>query len=320
MTPFKHHSLRNLRLPLFAAPMFLVSGTELVIAACKSGILGSFPAANARTTEQLEEWLKQISSEVDSDIDGPWAINLVAHQLNKRFASDLELTCKYKPPIVITALGHPGPVVEAVHAYGGLVFADVISVEHARKAAKAGVDGLILVGAGAGGHTGSVTGFSLVPAVRQFWDGFVAIAGGITDGAGILASQALGADVAYMGTRFIAAKESMVKPAYRQMLVDSTASDIMTTKVFTGIPNNMLRPSIRGAGIDPDNIPESERSRINFDDPHSGAKAWRDIWSAGQGVDAIKSAQLVAEIVDELTNEYAQAVEQLDKRRLKQAQ
>lgn len=318
ITQGQRHKLKNLRLPLFAAPMFLVSGTELVIAACKSGILGSFPAANARTSEQLEDWLQQITRAVDPEADGPWAINLVAHKLNKRLAADLELTVKYQAPVVITALGAPGPVVQAVHEYGGLVFADVISIEHARKAAAAGVDGLILVGAGSGGHTGSITGFSFVSAVRQFWGGFLVIAGGITDGAGILASQALGADAAYMGTRFIAATESMAKPAYRQMLIDSTASDIITTNAFTGIPNNMLRPSIEAAGIDPNNIPPSERGKINFDDPHQGAKAWRDIWSAGQGVDAIKSTQTVAEIVDNLASEYVQASDRLGNPRTSQ--
>jgi len=211
-----HRNLKNMRLPLFAAPMFLVSGVELVIACCKSGILGSFPAANARTSEQLDEWLQQISTSIDPEVDGPWAVNLVAHKLNKRFESDLQLTSKYRAPVVITALGSPGPVVEAVHEYGGLVFADVISIEHARKAVATGVDGLILVGAGSGGHTGSVTGFAFVSAVRQFWSGPLVIAGGVTDGAGILASQALGADAAYMGTRFIAANESMAKPAYKK--------------------------------------------------------------------------------------------------------
>lgn len=316
ITKFKHRSLANMRLPLFVSPMFLVSGTELVIAASKSGVLGSFPAANARTTEQLETWLEQISREVDLSVDGPWAINLVANKLNTRFASDLALTCQYQAPVVITALGHPGPVVEAVHAYGGLVFADVISVEQARKAVNAGVDGLILVGAGAGGHTGSIGGFAFTSAVRQFWDGLLVVAGGIANGAGILACQALGADAAYMGTHFIAAEESMAKQAYKQMLVDSTASDIITTDAFTGIPNNMLRPSIKAAGIDPDNIDPSERSTINFSDPHGGAKAWRDIWSAGQGVDAIKSIQTTADIVRDLEREYAQAVEQLENHRL----
>ncbi len=316
MTQVRHSSLRNMRLPVFAAPMFLVSGAELVIAASKSGILGSFPAANARTTEQLEAWLRQICTAIDPEMDGPWAVNLVAHKLNNRFASDLELACKYRAPVVITALGSPGPVVEAVHEYGGLVFADVISIEQARKAAATDVDGLILVGAGAGGHTGSITGFAFVSAVRQFWSGILVIAGGITDGAGILASQALGADAAYMGTRFIAARESMAKPAYKQMLIDSACSDIITTDAFTGIPNNMLRPSIEAAGIDPDNIPASERSRINFDDPHKGAKAWRDIWSAGQGVDAITAMQSVAEIVSDLTDEYVQAINHLENHRL----
>lgn len=312
----QHPSLRNMRLPLFAAPMFLVSGAELVIAASKSGILGSFPAANARTSEQLEEWLRQITTEIDTEVDGPWAINLVANKRNNRFPSDLALTCKYRAPVVITALGSPAPVVEAVHEYGGLVFADVISIEQARKAAAAGVDGLILVGAGAGGHTGSINGFSFVSAVRQFWSGLLVAAGGITDGAGILASQALGADFAYMGTRFIATNESMAKAAYKQMLVDSTAADIITTDAFTGIANNMLRPSIEAAGLDPDNVPASARSTINFDDPHGGAKAWKDIWSAGQGVDAIKATQPVADIVDELVAQYNQAQDQLHSRYL----
>lgn len=310
-----HKSLQNLCLPIFVAPMFLVSGPELVISACHSNVIGSFPAANARTSELLEDWLKEISGKVDAGLHASWAINLVTNKLNKRLAADLTLTCKYKAPIVITALGHPGAVVDQVHSYGGLVFADVATIEQAKKAAATGVDGLILIASGAGGHTGSVNGFSFVAAVREFWQGLLVLGGGIGNGEGILASQALGADFAYMGTTFIGSHESMAKAEYKVMLVESVAKDIINTDAFTGIPNNMLRPSIEKAGFDPDNIPSSAKSKLNFDDPHNGAKAWRDIWSAGHGVGQIKKVRPVKEIVTLLQAQYLQGSQNINQNR-----
>nr|WP_312447395.1 nitronate monooxygenase [Brevundimonas naejangsanensis] len=291
--------ISNLRLPVIAAPMFLVSGPELVIAACKAGVIGSFPVANCRTSEDLDRWLTQITEALTPQ-DAVWAVNLVVHRLNRRLADDLALIVRYKPPLVITALGSPAEVIEAVHAYGGQVFADVSTVEHARKAAASGVDGLILISAGAGGHTGSITGFAFVPAVREFWSGPLVLGGGLSTGAAIDAALTLGADYAYVGTPFIATEESLAKDAYKAMLVEAEIRDLIVTDAFTGIPNCMLRPSIVAAGIDPDAIPASERSRIDFDDPHKGAKAWRDIWSAGQGVGAIRTVRPVLQVVDDL--------------------
>lgn len=291
--------LPNLRLPVIAAPMFLVSGPELVIAACRAGVVGSFPVANCRTPEDLDRWLAQITGALDPQ-DAPWAVNLVVHRLNRRLADDLALIVRYRPPLVITALGSPAEVIEAVHAYGGQVFADVSTVEHARKAAASGVDGLVLIAAGAGGHTGSITGFAFVPAVREFWTGPLVLGGGLSTGAAIDAALTLGADYAYVGTPFIATEESLAKDAYKAMLVEAEIRDLIVTDAFTGIPNCMLRPSIVAAGIDPDAIPPSERSRIDFDDPHKGAKAWRDIWSAGQGVGAVRTIRPARQVVEDL--------------------
>lgn len=291
--------LPNLRLPVIAAPMFLVSGPELVIAACRAGVVGSFPVANCRTPEDLDRWLAQITGALDPQ-DAPWAVNLVVHRLNRRLADDLALIVRYRPPLVITALGSPAEVIEAVHAYGGQVFADVSTVEHARKAAASGVDGLVLIAAGAGGHTGSITGFAFVPAVREFWHGPLVLGGGLSTGAAIDAALTLGADYAYVGTPFIATRESLAKDAYKAMLVEAEIRDLIVTDAFTGIPNCMLRPSIVAAGIDPDAIPPSERSRIDFDDPHKGAKAWRDIWSAGQGVGAVRTIRPARQVVEDL--------------------
>lgn len=289
--------------------MFLVSGPEMVISASRAGIAGTFPAANCRTSEALDAWLGEIVAAIgnaDGAVDGaaPWGINLVAHRLNKRLGADLELAVRHRAPLVISSLGGPREVIDAVHGYGGLVFADVISVAHARKAAALGVDGLVLVCAGAGGHTGMLSPFAFVPAVRAFWDGDLAVGGGIHTGEAVRAALALGADYAYVGTHFIASAESMAKPGYKQMLLDSDAGDIIVTDAFTGIRNSMLRPSIAAAGLDPENIPASERGRIDFDDPHNGAKAWRDIWSAGQGVGAITAIEPIAAQVDRLVEEY----------------
>ncbi|MBS0473883.1 MAG: nitronate monooxygenase, partial [Proteobacteria bacterium] len=287
----------HLRLPAIAAPMFLVSSPDLVVASARAGIVGAMPAANARSGEDLDAWLGRVRSEIGADAPGSWAVNLVANKRNPRVEHDLGLVCKYQVPLVITALGSPAAVIEAVHGYGGLVFADVVTVAQARKAAEWGVDGLVLVCAGAGGHTGQLSPFAFVPEVRSFWDGYIVAGGGIATGSAIRGALALGADLAYLGTRFIAARESMASDGYRAMLVEAGSADVICTDAFTGISNNMLRPSIVRAGIDPDAIPAECRSTLNFADPHNGAKAWRDIWSDGHGVGAIERVQSVAEIV-----------------------
>jgi len=301
-----------LRLPLVAAPMFLVSGPDLVIEACKAGVIGSFPTLNAKPLRVLEGWLGRIASETRAaererpSCVAPWAANLNVHRTYERFADDLRLVLEHKPPIVITALGSPARVIDDVHAYGGFVFADVNSLRLARKAAEADVDGLVLVAAGAGGHTGQLAGFAFLPAVREFFDGPIILAGGISDGRGIRAAEVLGADLAYMGTRFIASRESLASEAYKQMLVRSGAEDIMLTAAFTGVPANYLRPSIEAAGLDPDAL--QPRDGINFDDEEKRRTAWKDIWSAGQGVGAIKRVQSVADLVAELQAEYEGAL------------
>jgi nitronate monooxygenase len=293
--------------------MFLVSGPDLVLATCLSGVIGSFPAPNARTLEILDDWLGRITTGLAAAKNAnplrriaPWAANIAVHRSYLRLRDELDLVVKYRAPLVITALGSPAPVVEAVHGYGGLVFADVNSVGFAAKAARTGVDGLILVSAGAGGHTGMVSSFAFVDAVRSFWDGILVVAGGVSNGRGIRAAQVLGADLAYMGTRFIATTESMATDDYRQMLVDSSLEDIVMTNAFTGVYANMLKPSIRRKGLDPDNL--KPKDKIDFDDPQGAMKAWKDIWSAGQGVNSIKRVTPAAELIAELRQEYAQAL------------
>jgi len=296
----------KLSLPLIAAPMFLVSGPDLVIAACKEGIVGSFPTPNARTPEILEEWLDEITSQLrDVSGAGPLAANLVVHPSNNRLEDDLRLVEKYKVPVVITALGSPRTVVDRVHAYGGVVFADVNSVRFARKAAAAGVDGLVLVGAGAGGHTGNMTGFSFVPAVREFFDGTIVLGGGISDGRAIKAAEVLGADLAYMGTNFIATEESLAHADYRQMLVDSTIEDLVLTNAVTGVHANWLRQSLMAAGMDPSAL--EANPEIDFTDPQSGVKRWANTWSAGHGVGSIICTESVKSLVDRLKATYAAA-------------
>jgi nitronate monooxygenase len=300
----------RLKLPIISAPMFLVSGPDLVIAACKAGVIGSFPTLNARPIEALDAWFQSIVSELEAfKVAGgkpaPWDANLIVHRSNPRAAEDLALTLKYKPEIVITALGTPANVIEGVHAYGGLVFADVNSVAYAKKAAAAGADGLVLVAAGAGGHTGQITPFSFVPAVREFFSGPIVLGGGIVDGAGIRAAEVLGATFGYVGTRFIPTAESIAAQGHKQMIVDATEEDIICTAHFTGVPANYLKPSIVNAGIDPTQL--GVRAEKKFDSRGSenqDTKAWRDIWSAGQGVRAVKSILTVADLVNELKAGY----------------
>ncbi|MBL8628550.1 MAG: nitronate monooxygenase [Rhodospirillaceae bacterium] len=299
----------RLALPVIAAPMFLVSGPDLVIAACKAGVIGSFPTMNARSVAQLDEWCARITSELAvfkaaGGTPAPWAANLIVHCTNPRADEDLAVIVKYKSEIVITALGTPARVIEAVHGYGGLVFADVNAVAFARKAADAGADGLVLVAAGAGGHTGAVTPFSFVPAVREFFSGPIVLGGGLVDGAGVRAAEVLGADFGYMGTRFIATEESLASDHYRDMLAKSTEEDIVLTPHFTGVPANYLKASITNMGLDPSQLTAGER---NFDSAglsNQKVKAWRDIWSAGHGVRAIKKTVSVADLVADLKRGY----------------
>lgn len=296
----------KLKLPLIAAPMFLVSGPDLVVAACQEGIVGSFPTPNARTPAILDEWLDDITSRMADVSDaGPLAANLVVHPSNDRLEDDLALVAKYKVPLVITALGSPRKIVDRVHAYGGAVFADVNSVRFARKAAEAGVDGLVLVAAGAGGHTGKMTGFSFVPAVREFFDGTIVLGGGIGDGRAIRAAEVLGADLAYMGTRFIATNESLAHTDYRQMLVDSTVDDLILTNAVTGVHANWLRQSLISAGMDPNALEKDPD--VDFTDPQSGMKRWANTWSAGHGVGVIDRVESVKSLVNRLKQEHQAA-------------
>ena len=296
----------KLKLPLIAAPMFLVSGPDLVVAACQEGIVGSFPTPNARTPAILDEWLDDITSRMADVSDaGPLAANLVVHPSNDRLEDDLALVAKYKVPLVITALGSPRKIVDRVHAYGGAVFADVNSVRFARKAAEAGVDGLVLVAAGAGGHTGKMTGFSFVPAVREFFDGTIVLGGGIGDGRAIRAAEVLGADLAYMGTRFIATNESLAHTDYRQMLVDSTVDDLILTNAVTGVHANWLRQSLISAGMDPKALEKDPD--VDFTDPQSGMKRWANTWSAGHGVGVIDRVESVKSLVNRLKQEHQTA-------------
>lgn len=302
----------RMALPAIAAPMFLVSGPELVIEACKAGVIGAFPTLNARPLEVLEQWFERIGAElaeaerVRPGSVAPWAANLIVHRSNTRLAADLEQIVRHRAPIVISALGSPAACLEAVHSYGGLVFADVSTVEFARKAADAGADGLVLVAAGAGGHTGDLSAFAFVPAVREFFAGPIALGGGISSGRAVRAAEVLGADFAYLGTRFIATRESLASADYRQMLIEAESRDIVKTPYFTGIPAHYLRQSIERAGLDPREL-SKPNPVVNVDQEDKRSKAWKDIWSAGQGVWATKSVQTTAELVAELAAGYAEA-------------
>jgi nitronate monooxygenase len=301
----------GLRLPLVAAPMFLVSGPELVLAACAAGIAGALPAPNARSIAGLDEWLQRITQghaelQAQGARVGPWALNLVTHATYDRLPAELALVERYRPPLVITALGSPAPAVERVHAYGGRVIADVNSVALARKAAAAGVDGLALICAGAGGHTGKLTAFAFVPAVRRFFDGLLVVGGSIGTGAGIRAAELLGADLVYAGTPFIAARESLASDRYRDMVVRATVEDLVLSRALTGADAYYLRESIVAAGLDPDAL--TGKSRVDWTDSQGQLKAWKDIWSAGQGVENVTRIEPVADIVARLEAEYRGAL------------
>lgn len=303
----------SLRLPVVAAAMFLVSGPDLVIAACRAGIVGAFPTPNARPISVLEDWMQQITQglaraqdEQPPETIGPWCANLITHSSNTRLPEDLALIAKYRPPVVVTALGSPKPAIEVVHSYGGMVLADVINLTLARKAVAAGADGLACITAGAGGHTGFLSPFAFVSAVREFFDGLVVVGGGISDGWGVAGAIAAGADLVYMGTRFIPTLESMADPAYKQMLVDSTADDLVVSAGITGTTASWLKPSLQAHGLDPDHLP-STPPRSYDSNQAIGAKKWRDVWAAGQGVGAIKAVESTAAVVNRLALDYAAA-------------
>lgn len=294
----------RLRVPAIAAPMFLVSGVELVLAACRAGVIGAFPAPNARTIDELDEWCAAIRGGLGPD-DAPWALNLVAHRTYTRLAQEVEAIEAHRPPLVITALGSPSSVIEAVHAYGGVVLADVSTTRHAQKALAAGADGLVLVSAGAGGHTGAYSPFAFVHEVRASFGGPLVLSGGIADGRAIAAARVLGADLAYVGTRFIPTRESLVSPAYREMVVGCELSDVVLTDRLTGAPANWMAPSLAAAGAAATG--DGDR-RIDF----SGIvgeerKRWRDVWSAGHGLVGATRICTTAELVEELANEYEEA-------------
>lgn len=303
---------RGMRLPLIAAPMFLVSGPDLVLAACRAGIAGAFPTPNARSLEILEGWLRQVveghahACEAAPGKVGPWALNLVTHSSYDRLAPELELVDRYQPPLVITALGSPAPAVDRVHAYGGAVFADVSSLSFARKAAATGVDGLVLVSAGAGGHTGKVSPFAFVQAVREFYDGIIVLGGSIGHGGAVRAAELLGADIAYAGTPFIVARESMAAPLYQEMVVRASFDDLVLTRTFTGADAWYLRESIVAAGLDPNAL--VGKDKMDWSNSEGQLKAWKNIWSAGQGVDHIHAVEPTAAIVDRYAAEYAEAL------------
>lgn len=308
----------NLVLPVISAPMFIVSGPELVIAQCASGIIGSMPALNARPQSQLSVWLTQIETALaelklldPTRKIAPYAINHIIHKSNDRVEDDLAVCAEHKVPLIITSLRAPNAVVDTVHGWGGKVFHDVTTLRHAQKALEAGVDGLVLVCAGAGGHAGTLSPFALMAEIRKIFDGPIALSGAISRGQDIAAARAMGADFAYIGTRFIASQEANAQPAYKQGLVDASASDILYTPFFTGIPGNYLKQSIMAAGLDPDNLTTAEAQSTNFGST-SSAKAWKDIWGSGQGVASIDSIPPVQDIVDRLSAEYAQACRNLN--------
>jgi nitronate monooxygenase len=307
--------LQNLSLPVIASPMFIASGPALVAAQCKAGIVGSFPALNARPAELLDTWLTDLQQELAGYAAanpgakiGPIAVNQIVHASNARLEHDVEVCVKHQVPIIISSLrAPPKEMLDAVHSYGGIVLHDVVSIRHAQKALEAGVDGLILVAAGAGGHAGALSPFALVGEVRKFFDGPIALSGSIATGDAILAAQAMGADFAYIGSRWLATKESNVSDDYRDAIVGSSAADVVYTNLFTGVHGNYLKKSIVNAGLDPEALPASDKSKMSFGDGSSKAKAWRDIWGAGQGVGLMDDVPTVAEMVERLTREYEAA-------------
>ncbi len=307
---------QQMTLPVICSPMFIVSSPTLVIEQCKSGVIGSMPALNARPSELLDDWLAQISETLD-DVRAkepgrkvaPYAINQIIHASNDRLDNDMQTCARHKVPMIITSLRAPDDIVKHAHEWGGLVFHDVTTIRHAEKALEAGVDGLILVASGAGGHAGKLSPFAILPEVRKFFDGPIALSGSITNGSSILAARALGADFAYIGTRFIASHEANADERYKKMIVESSAKDILYTPFFTGIPGNYLTPSIIASGLNPENLTEEEKLATNFGSTR--VKPWKDIWGAGQGVGSINSVENTADIVKKMKQEYDAARERI---------
>ncbi|MBU3737647.1 MAG: nitronate monooxygenase [Rhodoferax sp.] len=306
-----------LRLPVVAAPMFLISGPQLVLQACRSGIVGAFPTPNARPIAVLDDWMREITEGLAQARDqhpeaalGPWCANLVTHSSNQRLPEDLALVARYQPPLVVTALGSPKPAIEVVHGYGGLVIADVTSLGLARKAVAAGADGLACVCAGAGGHTGFLSPFAFVSAIREFFDGLVIVGGGISDGWGVAGAVAAGADLVYMGTRFIPAAESMAPTGYKQMVVDCSMDDLVVSAGVSGTPASWLKPSLRAQGFDPDRMPDAPGRDYDSNQSIAGKK-WSEVWAAGQGLGTIHAVEPVSVIVDRLEQDYRAALSRM---------
>jgi nitronate monooxygenase len=311
----------NLTLPLIGSPLFIVSNPDLVIAQCKAGIVGSFPALNARPGPVLEEWLKRITGELGEykakhpeKKVAPYAVNQIVHRSNERLMHDVELMVKYQAPICITSLGAREDLNAAVHSYGGIVLHDVINNKFARKAIEKGADGIIAVAAGAGGHAGTISPFALVQEIREWFDGPIALSGSMATGDSILAAQAMGADLGYMGSAFIATTEANASEGYKQAIVDYASDDIVYSSLFTGVHGNYLKPSIRAAGMDPDNLPDGDVSKMNFGSGgNTEAKAWKDIWGSGQGIGAVKAVMSAADMIARLTAEYHKARARMEK-------
>ena len=310
--------LQNLRIPVFGAPLFIVQNPELIIAQCKAGVVGCFPALNAREADGepplLDAWLTQIKEELDRHNQAnpdspaaPYSVNQIVHRSNIRLERDMEICVKHEVPITVTSLGAREEIYDACHSYGGIVLHDVINNDFAKKAISKGADGLVAVAAGAGGHAGSVSPFALIQEIREWFDGPLLCSGCISTGDGVLAAQAMGADLAYLGTAFIATEEANAHPEYKQMLVDCTSKDIIYSSLFTGVWGNYLKPSISRAGMDPDKLPESDPSKMDFSSGSSKPKSWKEIWGSGQGINAIKEVQSTAALVDKLEREYMAA-------------
>ncbi|ARM10809.1 MULTISPECIES: NAD(P)H-dependent flavin oxidoreductase [Rhizobium] len=304
----------KLRLPVIGSPLFIISHPALTLAQCKAGVVGAFPALNARPESQLDEWLAEITEELarhdaahPQRPAAPFAVNQIVHMSNKRLEHDLSLCVKYKVPIVISSLGAVPEVNAAVHSYGGIVLHDIINNRHAHSAIRKGADGLIAVASGAGGHAGTLSPFALVQEIREWFDGPLLLAGAISTGGAILAAEAMGADMAYIGSPFIATQEARAADAYKQAIVEGAAADIVYSNYFTGVHGNYLKPSIVAAGMDPDNLPVADPSKMDFEQATGGAKAWKDIWGSGQGIGAVKAIEPVAKLVDRLEAEYKAA-------------
>lgn len=315
--------LQNLRVPVIGSPLFIISNPDLVIAQCKAGIVGSFPSLNARPESQLDEWLDRISTELaEHDAknpdrpSAPYAVNQIVHKTNNRLEHDVEMCVKYKVPVVITSLGAREEVNQAIHSYGGIVLHDIINAIFARKALDKGADGLIAVAAGAGGHAGTISPLALIQDIREFFDGPLALSGAMANGGAVAAAQAMGADLGYIGSAFISCHEANAVDGYKDMIVESDAKDIVYSNLFTGVHGNYLAPSIAKSGLNPNDLPESDPSAMNFGSGgNQEAKAWKDIWGCGQGIGAVKSRMSTAEYVDKLEAEYVGAIEALQQRR-----